>query len=94
MLTTFAAFVIISVSVLLSFLPQGTMRRALIAIWWLTPLWIALWLTVRNPADIDFEFGTRGALLAFTPFFLVLWAAITIFPYKLVLRIREINSKV
>jgi hypothetical protein len=94
MLTTLAAFVIISVSVLLSFVPKGRMRRTLIAMWWLTPLWIALWLTVTKPADIDFEFGTRGALLVFTPFFLVLWAALTIFPCMLVLRIREISSRV
>ncbi|KPF92413.1 hypothetical protein IP81_06770 [Novosphingobium sp. AAP83] len=72
---------------------RGPPCLALIAMRWLTPLWIALWLTVTNPADIVFEFATRGALLVFTPFFFVLWAAMSIIPYKLVLRIREISSR-
>lgn len=63
---------------------RGPPCLALIAMWW---------LTVTNPAAIDFEFAIRGALLVFTPFFFVLWAAMSIIPYKLVLRIREISSR-
>ena len=94
MLTTLAFLGTISVSILLSFLPQGRIRAPLIVVWWLTPLWIAIWLTIKNPADIDFEFGTWAALLVFTPIFLAAWSALTVFLYKIVLRIREINSGV
>ncbi|MFN3459005.1 MAG: hypothetical protein ACK4Z8_15625, partial [Novosphingobium sp.] len=67
-------------------------RVALIACWWLAPFWIALWVTGKNPKGIEFEFGTWSALLAFTPFYLTIWGALTVFPYKLIIRFREINN--
>jgi hypothetical protein len=82
-----AAFI---ASALVACLRKGKLRSALIVAIWLTPLWLALWFTACYSADIAWEFGAWWAYLAFTPFFLALSGAVTLFPFMLVKRLREI----
>ena len=85
------ALIAITVSVLIGFMSASKLRTLMILAWWLAPLWIALWFTNSFAPDIEFEFGAWWSYLAFAPIFLVLWAVVTIFPFKLTTRLREIQ---
>ena len=78
-------------SILAGFLPVERLRMFAILGLWSVPLWFALWFTSAYSHDIGDEFGVWWAYLAFTPFILALWAAVTIFPFKLTVRLREIS---
>ncbi|EJL26619.1 hypothetical protein [Novosphingobium sp. AP12] len=69
------------------------MRTLLIAALWLTPLWFASWFTVSYSADIAYEFGAWWAYLAFTPLFLAVSAAVTLFPFMLIQRLVKIQRQ-
>jgi hypothetical protein len=81
---------VIAISASLGLLNAGKLRLLLITSWWLTPLWMAIWLTTRYP-DFERGLGFWGIYLFAVPVFLALWAILTIFPFKLVVRAREIK---
>lgn len=85
------ATVAIVVSVLIGFIAASRVRFLLIVGWWLVPLWIILWVTATDAERIAFEFGDWWVGLAVAPILLGLWAAVTIFPYMLTVRLREIQ---
>lgn len=69
------------------------MRTMLILAVWLVPLWFALWITISYSADIASEFGWWWIYLAFTPFFLAGWAALTLFPFMVVKRLLQLQRE-
>ncbi|WP_221420037.1 hypothetical protein [Novosphingobium chloroacetimidivorans] len=83
----------IGASALVACLREGKLRTILIVALWLTPLWFASWFTVNYSADVASEFGAWWAFLAFTPLFLALSGAVTLFPFMLVKRLREIQRQ-
>lgn len=86
--------VAITVSVLIGFMNASRKRSLLISGWWLIPFWIALWVTVTEAEQIAFALGDWWVLLVVTPLLLALWGAVTIFPYMLTVRLREIRRGV
>ncbi|MCW2404774.1 hypothetical protein M2336_001403 [Sphingobium sp. B1D7B] len=81
----------IAASVGLGFAPAGRLRNAVIWMLWLAPLWLAVWMTLAFPEKFEFEFGSRWFPFFHVPLFLTLWGVVTLFPFKLTVRIREIN---
>ena len=78
-------------SILAGLLAQGKMRIVVIVSLWSIPFWFALWATITDPSGIEREFGAWWAILAFAPFLLSLWAAVTIFPFLLTAKLRKIH---
>ncbi|MFM6931230.1 MAG: hypothetical protein ACKOUT_03180 [Novosphingobium sp.] len=89
------AIITLTVTVLVSvgfgFLESGRLRALLIISVWLTPFWFALWWVWTIIQGEPSEYDAASILLFFTPMFLVAWAAITIFPFKLTVRLLEIH---
>lgn len=82
----------VAAAVLVGFLPARKFRTVLIGCIALGPLWLGLWLTFHDWSGIEHEFGTGLAVLMFVPIFLVVWAAVTIFPFMLTVRLRQIHG--
>ena len=59
---------------------------------YLAPVWFGLWFTANYAKDIEYEFGAWWTYLAVAPLFLFPWAAITVFPFMLTARLREIQQ--
>ena len=78
-------------SALLGLIRKGKLRTFIILILWFVPLILAVCLTFIAPREIQDEFGDWWALLAVSPFFLAAWSIVTLFPFKLVARLREVQ---
>jgi hypothetical protein len=82
---------VITISALFGFMPTSRLRVFLIATWCLTPLWLSFWITANYAKQIEFEFGAWWFVLLYSPVFLAFWAVLTVLPFKLVTRAREIG---
>ena len=88
---TIIALSAVIASASLGLLPNGKVRTIAIAILWLVPLWIILWLTINHYDAVAFEFGSGWAYLGFTPLFLAEWSPVTVFPFMLSKRLLQIQ---
>jgi hypothetical protein len=70
---------------------KGKLRTIIFLILWFIPLIYAALVTVMDRNLIEYEFGDWWALLLMSPFFLALWSVVTLFPFKLVVRLRKVH---
>ncbi len=89
--TTIVSFAAIAVSALLGVMKKSKIRTTIFLALWLVPLIYAALSTIMARCEIEYEFGDWWALLAVSPYLLALWSVVTLFPFKLVVRLRKVH---
>ncbi|MFD1612829.1 hypothetical protein ACFSCW_13565 [Sphingomonas tabacisoli] len=95
-LQTLAVWAVVATTVAscLGLLPRGRTRVALVTLWVGLPVMIVCWACVVSSFDGEgFDWvGFFGPLAVFTLFLLPPWALLTLLPFNLVRRFRDIHA--
>lgn len=76
----------------LALLRASTLRRLLIVVWALVPVWLVLWTLVMTAHDLGWDWSALGFGAVFVSFLLPPWLALTVFPFTVITRLREISA--